>query len=258
MADKIKISRRRDYREQLRLYLNYTKRLNAKLKKLFNKVSIQASRKYLAGFDIENIFSEEYGNELYSILSNQYTFVIEQTANRINRQRFRKEMQTTEQIVASYVSVYTAKEVTNISETTRKKIANTIRKGLRDGLSIQQISKNIKNSSAFASSRATLIARTETHNAMNVGNLEIAKSLELKNPKKEWNNALDTRARSWHKRMDGKRVGIDEKFIVNTPTKNGVIPIAMSSPGDTAGGPMNVCNCRCFLTFYDEEDDVIS
>ena len=76
MADKIRINRRNDYREQLKLYLNYTKRLNAKLKKIFKKASISASTKYQQGFFVDDIFSLQYANELYVILSNQYLSLI--------------------------------------------------------------------------------------------------------------------------------------------------------------------------------------
>ncbi len=258
MADKIKINRRKDYREQLRLYLSLVKSLNAKLKKLFKKVSIKASIEYKQGLLVDDIFFLEYSDELYKILAAHFRNVIKVSGRRLIKQRVKQSEDEINTLIEEYIILHTAAEVTNISETTRKKLTATIQKGINNGDSIDDISRDIKKSSAFSTSRATLIARTETHNAMNEGTLSIAKNLDLAQPVKEWNNALDNRSRNWHKRMDGKTKPIDEKFTVVTPTKFGPEPRLMNSPGDSQGGAANVCNCRCFLTFYDKEDEIIS
>ena len=259
MADKIRISRRRNYREQLRLYLNLTKRLNAKLKKLFRQASRKASNKYAQGMFVDDIFMTEYADDLYKILANQYRTVITQSAKRITEQRFKKADDEVNTIIEAYIITHTAKEVTRISETTRKLLSATILKGIKDGDSIEDISKSIRKSNAFSENRATLIARTETHTAMNAGNQAITKTLALSEPVKEWNSALDERSRTWHKTMDSKKpIPIDEAFIVNTPTKNGNIPYRMMYTGDPNGGAANVCNCRCFTSYYDKDDEVIA
>ena len=258
MADRIRISRRKEYREKLYLYLNLTKKLNAKLKKFFKKYAIKASTKYKQGIFLENIYLLEFTDELYKILANHYRVVIEVNAERLVRQRYKKASQEVDTIIAEYVAVHTATEVTYITDTTLKKLKKTIKNGLTDGDSIDDISRNIKKSNAFSTTRATLIARTETHSAMNEGNLAITKTLALNNPVKEWNNAMDGRSRYWHKSMDtGKPIPIDEDFVVLTPTKYGAVEKRMSYAGDSRGGAINVCNCRCFITYYDEEDEVI-
>ena len=257
MADKIRISRRRNYREQLRLYLNLTKRLNAKLKKLFRKQSIQASSQYAKGILDPDNFADSYGDELYKILANQYKTAITQGAERVVVQRYKKASESIDKIITDYVAINTAQKVTQISETTRKKLNATIKKGLVDGDSIKDISRNIKNSDSFSTRRATLIARTETHSAMNAGSMEITKTLALNEPVKEWNSAMDERARYYHKSMDGTVIGINESFVVMTPTKYGVVPKRMQYTGDSNGGAANVCNCRCFTSYYDSEDEVI-
>lgn len=258
MADKIRISRRRNYREQLRLYLNLTKRLNAKLKKLFRQASRKASTKYAQGMFVDDIFMTEYADDLYKILANQYRTVITQSAKRITEQRFKKADDEVNTIIEAYIITHTATEVTRISETTRKLLSATILKGIKDGDSIEDISKSIRKSNAFSENRATLIARTETHGAMNAGNMAITKTLALSEPVKEWNSAMDERARYYHKSMDGKVVPIDDAFIVTTPTKNGPIDYRMQYTGDSNGGAANVCNCRCFTSYYDKDDEVIA
>ena len=257
MADKIRISRRQNYKEQLRLYLNLTKRLNAKLKKLFRKQSIQASSQYAKGILDPDNFTDSYGDELYKILANQYKTAITQGAERVVVQRYKKASESIDKIITDYVAINTAQKVTQISETTRKKLNATIKKGLVDGDSIKDISRNIKNSDSFSTRRATLIARTETHSAMNAGSMEITKTLALNEPVKEWNSAMDERARYYHKSMDGTVIGINESFVVMTPTKYGVVPKRMQYTGDSNGGAANVCNCRCFTSYYDSEDEVI-
>ena len=258
MADKIRISRRQNYKEQLRLYLNLTKRLNAKLKKLFRQASRKASTKYAQGMFVDDIFMTEYADDLYKILANQYRTVITQSAKRITEQRFKKADDEVNTIIEAYIITHTATEVTRISETTRKLLSATILKGIKDGDSIEDISKSIRKSNAFSENRATLIARTETHGAMNAGNMAITKTLALSEPVKEWNSAMDERARYYHKSMDGKVVPIDDAFIVATPTKTGIIDYRMQYTGDSNGGAANVCNCRCFTSYYDKDDEVIA
>ena len=258
MADKIRISRRRNYREQLRLYLNLTKRLNAKLKKLFRQASRKASTKYAQGMFVDDIFMTEYADDLYKILANQYRTVITQSAKRITEQRYKKADAEVNTIIEAYIITHTATEVTRISETTKKLLSATILKGIKDGDSIEDISKSIRKSNAFSENRATLIARTETHTAMNAGNQAITKTLALSEPVKEWNSAMDERARYYHKSMDGKVVPIDDAFIVTTPTKYGPIDYRMQYTGDSNGGAANVCNCRCFTSYYDKDDEVIA
>ena len=262
MADKIRISRRRNYREQLRLYLNLTKRLNAKLKKLFRQASRKASTKYAQGMFVDDIFMIEYADDLYKILANQYRTVITQSAKRITEQRFKKADDEVNTIIEAYIITHTATEVTRISETTRKLLSATILKGIKDGDSIEDISKSIRKSNAFSENRATLIARTETHTAMNAGNQAITKTLALSEPVKEWNSALWTTdqelgIKQWTDVLS--QYLLTMPFIVNTPTKYGPYSIIECKyTGDSNGGAANVCNCRCFTSYYDKDDEVIA
>tara|TARA_R110001592_G_scaffold9025_1_gene48450 strand:- start:7922 stop:8698 length:777 start_codon:yes stop_codon:yes gene_type:complete len=252
---KIKISRRKSYKEQLALYLNLTKNLNAKLKRLFKKVARTASRKYAQGVFVDDIFFLEFSDELYKILANQYRSVMRASAKKIIKQRYKQTDVEIDSMVEAYIITHTALEVTRISNTTRKLLSATIMKGIEAGDSIEIISNNIKKSTAFSTARSTLIARTETHSAMNAGNDGISRTLELNRPVKQWNASLDERTRSWHRNMNNKKaIPIDDVFIVPTPTKNGVIKYRMRYTGDQNGGAANVCNCRCFTLYFDEDD----
>jgi SPP1 gp7 family putative phage head morphogenesis protein len=256
---KIRINRRKDYKEQLKLYLNLSKSLNAKTKKLFKKTARQAEKEYLKYEDMYYFFLEDFSNDFYKILSNHYRAVITASGERLIKQREKKAESEIDIAVAKYINDVTATKVTEVSETTKQSIRRSIKKGIADGESIPTISKDIRQNNAFKPYRATMIARTETHSAMNYGNDEISKTLGFKDPVKEWNSALDDRTRQWHRAMNGTVVKQDEMFKVMTPIAGGgFTERRMNYTGDYQnGGALNVINCRCFTLRYDSEDEVI-
>jgi len=119
---KIKINRRKDYKEQLKLYLNLSKSLNAKVKKLFRKTSRKAEQEYLKFNDMYYFFLEDFSNDLYKILSSHYRSVITTTSERLIKQRETKQEEEIDIIVATYIADVTANKVADISQTTRKQI----------------------------------------------------------------------------------------------------------------------------------------
>ena len=256
---KIRINRRKDYKEQLKLYLNLSKSLNAKTKKLLRKTARKAEQEYLKYNDMYYFFLEDFSNDFYKILSNHYRSVITATSERLIKQRETKQEDEIDIIVATYIADVTANKVADISQTTRNQIKQAIKIGIADGLSIPEISKKIRTNRSFAPYRATMIARTETHSAMNYGNYEISGRLGLSKPVKQWNAALDDRTRDWHRVMNTKEpIDRDEMFIVNTPVAGGYfMPKSMKYTGDMNGGALNVINCRCFTLYYDSEDEII-
>lgn len=56
-------------------------------------------------------------------------------------------------------------------------------------------------------------------------------------PMREWVAILDERTRDWHAEADGQRVAIGEPFNVGGED--------LMEPGDPAGSPENIINCRC-------------
>ena len=256
---KIKINLNKEYKEQIKLYLNLSKSLNAKVKKLFRKTARQAEKEYLKYEDMYYFFLEDFSNDFYKILSSHYRTVITATSNRLIKQRETKQEDKIDVIVASYIQQEAATKVTQVTETTKQSIRKSIRKGIADGESIPTISKDIRQNNAFKPYRATMIARTETHSAMNYGRFEMSKQMGFKNPVKKWISARDVRTRDWHKQMNTKKaIAIDEKFEVYTPISGGgSIPKYMDYTGDMNGGALNVINCRCMTLTYDMEDEVI-
>ena len=258
MADKVKISRRKDYREQLKLYLSLSKGMNAKLKKLFRKTARIAEREYIQNKDMYYNFLEDFGSSLYAILAIQYRRVFEAQDRRIQRQRQIKQGEELEQLIEEYIATMAAEKVTRIAETTRNQLRRSIKKGIAEGLSIPNIAKIIRKNGSFAPYRATMIARTETHMAMNFANMEISKKLMFEKPIKQWNASMDLRTRDWHRSMNGDIKDINKPFEVYTPIGGGSFAMKeMMHVGDPSGGAANVVNCRCVQLTYDSKDDIV-
>ena len=252
---KVRINKRKEYKEQLRLFITLSNNVRRKIRKHFKDYGDLAESLFDDIGEVPNEYYDDYYNDMLTILSASAREVIITMGNRLHRNRISKKSDEIDPVIVDYVGTQTAQNVRNITETTRKDIQKQISLGLETGLSNPQISKNIRKSTGFSAKRATLIARTETHQAMNYGNQSVAKRLGLKKPVKEWASALDERARSWHVNMNGVQVGIDEPFKIMTPVSGGgVVEKQLQYAGDANGGATNVINCRCFVIYYDEED----
>lgn len=92
--------------------------------------------------------------------------------------------------------------------------------------------------------RARTVAVTEVHRAWNMGALaaSMRAQMQLQIPlNKRWIAKDDSATRPGHARADGQIRPINQPFIVNME------PLMM--PGDPAGSPSNVINCRCKSLF---------
>jgi SPP1 gp7 family putative phage head morphogenesis protein len=86
--------------------------------------------------------------------------------------------------------------------------------------------------------RARMIARTEMNRAANMGHIDGARESGL-NLKKRWDAHLDNRTSPVCRALDGKTVGIDEKFVHN---------------GEEFDAPPAHPNCRSTLIFIQEDE----
>ena len=134
-----------------------------------------------------------------------------------------------------WIDSYGAEKVTDINTTTQTKLQKTLSEGIADGEGIPKLKNRVLDVMNEAkTSRATLIARTETHNTVSTGTHETYKAAGVK--KQEWLTSMDGRERESHADVNGEVVGVDESF------SNG-----LAYPGDPSGAPEEVCNCRCTL-----------
>ena len=147
------------------------------------------------------------------------------------------------QIIEQYFQIELLNDVEDITQTTRDFIRNIMIEAYKDGLSFDEIVKQLE-SPGFTAKRARLIARTETVTASNTGAMLAAKTTGLKY-NKVWISAQDNRTRRVprdkfdHLHMNGVTIAADDKFNVTGEL--------MDFPGDRKNGANagNICNCRC-------------
>lgn len=133
------------------------------------------------------------------------------------------------------------RRIQNVTETTRRQIVNAVDAGYREGATLPEVASSVRAIiPRLAQWRADMIARTETHGAANYGSQEAAGALGLP-LRKEWLAAHDERTRPSHADADGDKIGMDERFQVGESY--------LEYPGDPAGDPEEVINCRCTLGY---------
>jgi SPP1 gp7 family putative phage head morphogenesis protein len=128
-------------------------------------------------------------------------------------------------------------------ERNRRKVVAEIKHQLTQGLilgnSYEEMAQRMKKMLEGDARKARVIARTEGHRIRNTGKMDSAKraselGLEMV---KVWDATLDLRTRPAHRKLDGKKVGVDENFI--SPSGGiGPAPGMMKNPSDDI-------NCRC-------------
>lgn len=143
--------------------------------------------------------------------------------------------------VAAFIRNKVARFVTRVSDSTRAKIRRVIEAGYEDGKPIKEIADDISTKfDEFGDVRSFTIAQTEMGAAANMGNLfgyEQSGVVE----KKEWLATPDERVREAHlAAMEAGPIPLNDNFIVDGEE--------LSCPGDPAGSPGNIINCRCSIS----------
>src|SRR6478736_465735 len=133
--------------------------------------------------------------------------------------------------------------VTNIKETTRNFIRQTVEQGIQDQLSLDEIINNLL-SSDITKNRAALIARTETGKAANAAE-QIGTDKTGLQTRKEWIAVRDFRTRHDHINIDGKIVPDGEPFNVGGYMM--LRPGAVKTTDGLRVPAKEVCNCRCCI-----------
>jgi hypothetical protein len=138
----------------------------------------------------------------------------------------------------------------------------TLQQAAEEGLGTSQASVLLRDNlraqwGEISTYRAARIARTEVTQASNLGSLTGAKEAGVP-MQKVWLSTRDSRTRrgrsskfdhfgSWPTGPDGEKREMDESF-----TKTGE---SLAYPGDYAGSPGNVINCRCTMFYEPKETD---
>jgi hypothetical protein len=136
-----------------------------------------------------------------------------------------------------------AKRITNVTAVLKQRVRDILSRGASERWSIARVSKEIAGLCVGKRGKrwATLVARTETTRAANVGHEMGAESTRLK-LKKRWIATADGRTRDAHRAMlNSKPIERNELFSVGGTR--------MKYPGDPAGGAAQCCNCRCRVLY---------
>ena len=129
-----------------------------------------------------------------------------------------------------------------------KRFDSLIRRAIRDDkpLTKDQISRILgRYSDRLLKIRGDTIARTEALTALHASQYEAVRQLVATGKVRadqvtlEWDASRDLRTRFTHIAADGQKVKFGERFLIGGKR--------MLYPGDPAGGPNEVINCRCAL-----------
>jgi hypothetical protein len=137
-----------------------------------------------------------------------------------------------------------AEKVTQIDDTTRARIMQTLRDSYEQGMSISQTADALDAIRGINASRASLIAQTEMTSLINGSTQAATETVAAATGdtyRKEWltTPGAEHPRHEDYDGLDGQQVGLGELFDV------GGTPLAY--PGDPNGPADEVCNCRCTM-----------
>lgn len=228
--------------------------------KALRDASMMALERYLLVGDAT--VPEVAGRQVARAMARAWTYSIKRASERVmNEVKDGYDLEAKavlwDWLVAQYVRAFGARAVTNILNTTREQIVVAVDRGLQEGLAIDVIAKQMRETApGIARRRAQLIAITETHSAAQYASLETARA-SRRPLEKVWNSAHDHRTRDFgegdgivdtgnHRIMNGVAVGLDDPFMV--PNRYGAFD-PMQFPGDQNAPIYQVARCRCALTY---------
>ncbi len=155
-------------------------------------------------------------------------------------------------LLNEFLTVRIAGRIAEVEQTTRKRIASLIEKGIADGLGAREVAKSIRDDKQFNKNRSLTIARTETVTSANQGRYMSALSSPYVK-KKAWLAFSDKRTRPTHYDMLNRPfVDMDQLFFLQN-LKTGALESARY-PCDSTLSAGNSVNCRCCIVFVNKKD----
>ena len=175
---------------------------------------------------------------IYSLNHNYEAYTIEKVAGNVGFTIY--DEQTVRRLIQEDPNLLPKRRVNAPKDKkwNRTRFSSEITSGILQGESIGKLANRVQNLSDANRAGAIRNARTAVTGAQNAGRQETHKraeemGIELEN---EWLATLDNRTRHSHRRLDGERVKVGQKF------SNGC-----RFPGDPEGKPAEVWNCRCTM-----------
>lgn len=244
----------REAAAQRRLMAMFEARLRKPIRRELKRVGGEAAARYLSGgaAAAERAAGAVHENNLRRILQPAYESMGHVFAMRVQGAQ-PKSMQRKDtaddldRLIEEYARKVIAKNVQEISGTTRRLIAQVIGSSVQqEGATPREISLAIRQVMGTDSPewRSTLIARTESHTASMQGSLLGAQGLSV-TVNKVWVSVSDDRTREDHREIDGQERPLSGSFDVAGE--------ALEFPGDPTADPAQICNCRCVMIYKETE-----
>jgi SPP1 gp7 family putative phage head morphogenesis protein len=233
-----------------RLFLQQTlpreRALRRRMTQEFRAVAAMAAAQVARGNDVETGLAQGHDTRVERLLRATYYEGMQAAANVVFRAagvKAAKPRDRFEGLVKRWIEDVSLAKVRQIGGTTRQQLRNVVARGREEGLGPSGIARMLRDEvgDTLGRARALTIARTETHSAANAAQLYAAEALEIPNMRREWIAANDERTRDDHADANGQVVGLDEPFEVGGALLN--------YPGDAAGPPEQIINCRCTTGF---------
>lgn len=217
--------------------LNYYRKFQDEAEKILKREINKIENETLKG-DITNRLSA-----ILSESESEWTKYFSALSDTVIRAFLSVEKKADEEVIrnkiSDYLKNYCGKQITGITETSRKLIMKTLADGVKQGLSGYQMKKFLEETvEPKYYNRALTISRTEVGRASNYGAIIGAEDDGMDT--KEWVACIDNRCREAHAEADGQKVGINEYFVVGGES--------VFMPGD--GSAENSINCRCCVNFH--------
>lgn len=215
----------------------YNSRLEAIYKQLYSEITIQEAQIQWNEFEDTQIKQKDLIDALASIFTVSTDVPINLWRSLLN----------------DFLTVRIAGRIKEVEQTTRKRIAYLIEKGILEGLGARDIARIIKKDTGFNRNRSLNIARTETITSANQGKYLAASSSPYVKQKK-WLPTLDARTRETHRAMsDVPYVDLTQDFFLQN-MQTGSLESAQY-PCDIRLSAGNTCNCRCIIIFKNKLDE---
>lgn len=202
----------------------------------------------LRGPDANAIFNPDYwSGESAALAEGLYEAVVEAAGARLNAQ-WGMSFDLLNEGAPDKILARANQLAGQVTDTTYSAIQDTLAEGASLGESIPDLAARVSAVFDVASkSRATTIARTEVNSAYSASTAEFAALLPDDVAQgQEWIATLDQRCRDSHAEADGQAVAIGDAFSVGGE--------ALMYPGDPAGDPSNVINCRCAIAIMTPDE----
>ena len=124
---------------------------------------------------------------------------------------------------------------------TERRVMSALTSSAMKGESFGGAMKGVKSVAERNLNESARIAQTETTRIENTARLDAMREAQKQGVQivKRWVSQQDERVRDRHARADGQQADIDRYFYVGGEQ--------LLFPGDFAGSPENVINCRCYI-----------